>query len=250
MKLFASDIDNTLIPQKESLNREYIEKLKQILAKVGDIKIAYITGRKLSLALEALTVLPHPDFISPEVGNSIYYFDGLSYKKMEEYEQHLEDSGYNREKIANKIKDAKGLSIQERDVQTKFKLSYYLDLDYEKTLFKIKKVLKQDPVKVVYSVDIVKGLGLVDIIPIRGGKEGALKFLANRVKADNNQIIYAGDSGNDFDALTAGFNGILVGNASDDLKKILSKKKFNVYTAKGNFSSGVVEGIKYFFKTK
>lgn len=234
MKLFASDIDNTLIPQKEPLNIEEIKKLEELLR---GFTVVYLSGRNFSLVTEILPLLPSADFIAPEVGTSIYKGE----KKDKEYEEYLLSTGYHWKALEGKLRGIEGLSLQEESAQTNLKLSYYLER--ESSLSEVEKALKDTPTKIVYSKDIVKNIGLLDIIPNKGGKAGAMKFISRKLGIDKKDVFYAGDSGNDFDALNSGFKGIVVGNASTELKNAF-KNDPDVYIAGGRFSKGVIEGIE------
>ncbi len=234
MKIFASDIDNTLIPQKEPLNIEDIKKLEELLK---GVTVVYLSGRNFSLITEVLPLLPTVDFTAPEVGTSIYKGE----EKDKEYEEYLLSTGYDWKALEGKLRGIEGLSLQEQSAQTNLKLSYYLQKDY--LLSEVEKVLKNTPTKIVYSRDIVKDVGLLDIIPDKGGKAGALKFISHKLGVDKKDVFYAGDSGNDFDALNSGFKGIVVGNASTELKNAF-KNDPDVYIAGGRFSKGVIEGIE------
>ncbi len=72
--------------------------------------------------------------------------------------------------------------------------------------------------------------------------------------------VFAGDSGNDLDALTSGLQAILVKNSAADVRKAafeeLAKKGINdcLYIAEGglqsmngNYAAGVLEGLVHFF---
>ncbi len=246
MKLFASDIDNTLIPQKkEFFCKEDILYLQKILNGIEGLKIAYLSGRRIELILEVLPFLPPPSFLVADVGTSLYFLKNNNWEKDKSYEKYLLKSKYNGKEIEKELKNIEGLFEQEEEAQNDFKLSYYLEMEYqEKALSLIKKKVDPNSAKIIYSKDNLKGLGLIDIIPQRAGKAGALNFLANKMGLKNEDIIYAGDSGNDMDIFDAGFKSIIVGNASLDLKNSISLKKKNVYIAKKHFSKGIVEGIK------
>ncbi len=250
MKLFASDIDNTLVPKEESFVKEDLKELEDILKKRKDLKIAYISGRSLSMILEVLAdyYLPQTDFLSSDVGTAIYSLRRGEWKKDKDYEDYLLSESYNWLEMKKKLKGIAGLSLQEDRAQTDFKLSYYLKLDYNKkeALEEIEERLVDTPAKLIYSEDRVKNLGLVDIIPRLGGKGGVLEFLAKKLGAGKDEVIYAGDSGNDLEALSTGFKAVLVGNAPESLKKDLSGDPSRVYIAKKNFSQGIIEGLKHF----
>ena len=252
MKLFASDIDNTLVPQKEELVKEDVRELEEALAEAGDVKVAYISGRNFSLMQEVLAnyYLPQPDFLATDVGTLIYVFDGEDWKPDEDYRDHLALTGYDKKELEQKLKEIPSLSRQEEEVQTEFKLSYYLDLESKQdSLPRIRKAVAESPAQLIYSEDRVKEVGLVDVIPEAGGKAGALDFLAQKSGAEENEVVYAGDSGNDLDALSAGYNGVVVGNASEELKKNLSDND-RIYMAENDFSRGVAEGVNYFLKNR
>ncbi|GEM_PF-6694243 len=238
MKLFASDIDNTLIPKKDPL---IIEDIRDLEKKIEGMKVVYISGRNLSLIAEVMPLLPEADFIGADVGTSIYC--GKSFQKNEEYENYLMSDGYNRKELEEKLKDIKGLYMQEYDAQKEAKLSYYLD--DESSLVEMERIIKNTPAKLIYSVDPVKNIGLVDIIPKRGGKEGVLGFLSDKLKLQKSDVVFAGDSGNDTGPLDKGFNSIIVANAPESLKTYF-KNHPNVYIAKQSYCKGVVEGIKHF----
>ncbi len=247
MKLFASDIDNTILPQHMNLySKENMQSLFKLLRSIKNLQIAYFTGRNISLTLETLPMLPSPDFIAPEVGTSLYYFENNEWKKDKSYDEYLLSSKYNREEIQNNMQNIPGLYLQEQSVQTTFKLSYYLHLDHEKeALDTITRKIDNHRAKIIYSKDKIKNVGLVDIIPTQGGKAEALSFLINKIKIKQKDVVYAGDSGNDIDVFNSGFNSIIVGNASPVLKNMFNKYS-HIYIAKHNFSKGIVEGINHF----
>lgn len=252
MKLFASDIDNTLIPQKEELTQEDIRELEEVLAEAGDVKVAYISGRNLPLVEEVLAnyYLPQPDFVATDVGTLIYVFNGEDWEEDEDYRDHLALTGYNRKELEQKLREIEGIALQEEEAQTEFKLSYYLDLESkQESLPQIRKAIAESPAQLIYSEDNLKKVGLVDIIPQAGGKAGALDFLAQKLEAEEDEVVYAGDSGNDLDALSAGYNGIVVGNASGELRKNLTDHS-RIYMAENDFSRGVAEGVNYFLKNR
>jgi hydroxymethylpyrimidine pyrophosphatase-like HAD family hydrolase len=66
------------------------------------------------------------------------------------------------------------------------------------------------------------------------------------------RVLYFGDSGNDTDALLAGFNGVLVGNAPESLRAFLRENAVlrgiddRLYFAESPYAAGVVEGCRHF----
>ena len=65
-------------------------------------------------------------------------------------------------------------------------------------------------------------------------------------------IVFAGDSGNDYAALTAGFRAILVGNAHQELAERVAEHhrrgghSDRLYLAREHATAGVLEGCRRF----
>jgi hydroxymethylpyrimidine pyrophosphatase-like HAD family hydrolase len=108
------------------------------------------------------------------------------------------------------------------------------------------------PYSIVHSVDPFTGDGLVDLLPAGVSKAHALAWWVEQQGFDSSVIVYAGDSGNDLAALTAGYRAIVVGNAARSLARQVqavhrergwSKR---LYLARKNATSGVLEGCLWF----
>jgi hydroxymethylpyrimidine pyrophosphatase-like HAD family hydrolase len=107
---------------------------------------------------------------------------------------------------------------------------------------------------VVPSIDHVKNIGLIDILPASATKEHALRFLVNLLGIPNDSVLYCGDTGNDIHPLTSGFPAVLVGNAKDELReevREVAKKRGTletVYFAKKPYAEGILEAMEHFGK--
>ena len=102
--------------------------------------------------------------------------------------------------------------------------------------------------------------GVVDLVSMKAlrfeGDNG--EHIAEELGADMDNVVFCGDSGNDVFPLTAGFSGVLVRNADDQLvanvRQASDKNpKIRVYYAKGCFkdlngyyTSGVIEGAYHY----
>jgi len=156
---------------------------------------------------------------------------------------------------------SEGLELQEKEKQNDFKLSYYMtDLSKkDEIISQIKRYLNTALNTVlIYSVDPIKNVGLIDILPKIATKMTAIEFLRERMGVDKKDVFYSGDSGNDILPLTNGYRAILVKNAPEDIKSEVSRineekgNSENIYIAKGteklngNYSSGILEGLEHF----
>ena len=100
--------------------------------------------------------------------------------------------------------------------------------------------------------------GLLDILPASATKQTSLEYVAEEYGQPIERVVFCGDSGNDIFPLTAGFSGVLVKNADEQLvEKVRHAMEDNpdlkVYFAQGNFrglsgnyTSGVIEGCFHY----
>ena len=82
--------------------------------------------------------------------------------------------------------------------------------------------------------------------------------IADEFRVDRTDVVFCGDSGNDVFPLTAGFSGVLVRNADEQLVESVRQATENrpdlrVYHARGDFrgpsgfyTSGVIEGAYHY----
>ena len=111
---------------------------------------------------------------------------------------------------------------------------------------------------IVYSYDSLDDKGLVDFLPDSATKQTALEYVAEEYGCRKGDVVFCGDSGNDIFPLTAGFLGVLVRNADDQLvehvRKVMAETpELDVYFAKGGFmglngyyTAGVLEGADHY----
>jgi hypothetical protein len=111
---------------------------------------------------------------------------------------------------------------------------------------------------IIYSFDSQDGKGLLDILPDSATKQTALEYVVEAFGAAREEVVFCGDSGNDIFPLTAGFCGVLVRNADEQLvgqvrQAIADNASLRVYFAQGGFrglngyyTSGVIEGAYHY----
>ena len=93
--------------------------------------------------------------------------------------------------------------------------------------------------KVVLSLEIY-----LDIIPVRGGDELAIRHFLYKWGFSPEQVLVVGDSGNDEGMLKGRTLGVVVGNYSPELEKL--RKLPRIYFAEGAHARGIMEGIDYY----
>ncbi len=260
--LLASDLDGTIIPLEwNDLRRAEVEELALAMGARDDLAVAYVTGRHLSLALEGIRYygLPRPDALVCDVGTSVYYPDGAdSFTEDQVYAERMQEAfgamtGANLRKV---LETVEGLTLQEEEKQGAFKVSFYFPVGVarERLVATVGERLGRvgARVKMVDSLEAGGGRGLLDLLPRGISKGYAVRYLQERYGLPREGVLYAGDSGNDMDALLSGFNAVVVGNAPGALTELLrvaaqrAGLQDHLYFAKGWYAGGVLEGGRHF----
>lgn len=258
--LLATDLDGTLIPLRDNrANRANLKALTKALQR-HDRTLLYVTGRHLESAMEALHTegLPQPDWIICDVGTTICKFEAEDTPQIvDAYRRHQESvvSGSPRSQVKEALQQLNSLELQEPVKQSPFKLSYYTDAGHlVETTRDIEACLARLEARweLTASIDPFNGDGLIDLLPQGISKADALRWWVDYTNRRVDDIVFAGDSGNDLTALTAGYFAILVGNADRQLAaRVQQQHRENgwenrLYLAERHATSGVLEGCRHF----
>jgi HAD superfamily hydrolase (TIGR01484 family) len=254
----ASDLDGTFIPLPgRDDNREALRVLHEQRSRAPFILI-FATGRRLQTVEGAIVEhgLPEPDWLVCDVGTSIYERVGAGWSALATYEERVAEvvTGKDRGDVERALAGLTDLTLQDVVHQKRFKISYDAPATRaeELSLMISSRLHEHDlPYEVTASVDPSGAHGLIDVLPRGVGKAFALKWLCEHLKLEGTQMLYAGDSGNDLDALSSGFRAIVVGNATPGLVEQAREKlaargsKDCLFVATGSATSGVVEGCRH-----
>lgn len=233
-RIVVSDIDNTLIGDREALH-----KLLQILRDAGD-KVAFgiATGRSIELTLKVLRQwkIPMPQLLLTSVGSAIHYGPKLIEDKG--WEKHI-NYRWRPNALRRAMTDVPGLKLQKPEGQGRFKVSFDADPELVPELDEILTHLRRSHLqaRVIYSHQ-----AYLDLLPIRASKGMALRHFALNWGIPLERCLVAGDSGNDEEMLTGNTLGVVVGNHDEELEKLRGHPQ--VYFASGHHAWGIIEGIE------
>ena len=114
--------------------------------------------------------------------------------------------------------------------------------------------------RAIWSLDEAKNCGLLDILPASASKFHAIEFLIKTLGLSVDNCLFAGDSGNDLEALESHIPAVLVANATPDVRRLAMQgaKRLNneskLYLAQyqsqddnGNYAGGILQGIAHFY---
>ncbi len=262
--LLFSDLDRTLIPNGEAEESPAARPLLRRLAARPEVGLCYVSGRHQTLIRDAIEAydLPEPDFAIGDVGATLYRLHGGQWLSSASWQQAIaRDWGaVDRRGVADCLKDLPALRPQEADKQGTYKQSYYVSADIDLPRLLAAADERLQGLGIAYSLisshDEVDDVHLVDVLPQRATKLGAIRFLMAELGLPREQMIFAGDSGNDLPVLTSGLAAILVANAAEDVRTealaalrregrqdCLYLARGGLLGMNGNYSAGVLEGI-------
>lgn len=260
MKILATDLDRTLLPNGSWESDSGAVEMFNHLTEKNKVIVVYVTGRNLALTEEAILEygVRYPHILCGDVGTTIRKYENNEWQFDSGWLDYVKTVSpkWDASAIKETVAGIAGLSEQESEHQNMFKQSYYVEHDRkDKILEEIENRIKgkYDEV-VVYSFDSQAGNGLIDFQPNGATKQTALEYVADAYKVPRNEVVFCGDSGNDIFPLTAGFKGVLVKNADDQLVENVKiameqNKNLQAYFAQGNFkglngnyTGGVIEG--------
>ncbi len=223
MKILATDLDRTLLPNGSWPADPGAIDLFNELTQKHDVVVVYVTGRNLELTENAILEydLRYPHVLIGDVGTSIRKYEQGKWNSYEGWDTHVKHSSprWDADAIRSAVAGVDGLTEQEREHCSMFKQSYYVDHDRNEVILKaVDELVKGNYDEVIiYSYDSQTGKGLLDFLPQSATKQTALEYVAEKVGVEKKDVVFCGDSGNDIFPLTAGFSGVLVRNADDQL---------------------------------
>ncbi|MFG6685544.1 HAD-IIB family hydrolase [Mariniflexile sp. HNIBRBA6329] len=240
IKLLSFDIDNTLI-DFNTLKGSFTKTWNKYKTD-SNVLLTYNTGRLIDdvLSLIKRGVLPEPDYIISGVGTHIYDYNNKCIVK--EFNEVLDD-GWDIQSVEKIIHNSNHpINEQPSKFQHSYKRSYFF---HDATSEHIANI-EQDFANANMYINVVySGDKFLDILPKWANKGNALQWLLRKLDLNTNQVLVAGDSGNDSAMFGLdGVRGIVVANAHEELYKFTKHRQ--VYHAEGVNGDGVVEGLIYY----
>jgi len=232
-KLIITDIDNTLVGDDDELAK-FLKWYKKNNDSFG---FGIATGRNIDSALAVLEEqkVPTPQILITSVGTEIYYYNNGKLVEDKRWQKFLSEN-WQPDKIRNLLKDLDFLEPQED--QREFKISYNLKDDNYSRIRRVHAILKEN--KIRYKAIPVEGKFL-DILPYRASKYKAIVHVCNKWKLNHDNVLVAGDSGNDRDMLQQMTNSVVVSNHQKELRRMK-----NTYFSEEKFAGAILDGLKYY----
>jgi len=265
--LLCTDLDRTLLPNGEQPESPRARALFARLAARPGVTLVYVTGRHRALVQTALDEyqLPRPAHVIADVGTSIYDVGPVTWQHHHNWQVEIaaDWAGVTHAQLVGLFAGMTQLQLQEPEKQNDFKLSYYLALDVDRRAIMTRmQALLQDRgvhASLIWSIDDLQQIGLLDVLPAGATKLHALDFLRTRLGFSLAETLFAGDSGNDLPVLASNIPAVLVANASEAVRTAALQQaaalghRAALYLAhggfhamNGNYSAGILEGLAHF----
>lgn len=272
IQLLCTDLDRTLLPNGEEEESALCRRVLWRLLALRQTKLAYVSGRDLNRVIEAIEhyQLPVPDVIVADVGSSIYFPHASRWQLSADWQRYISRAwnGVSNETIRAAVSCTSGLRPQENSRQSQYKCSFYVDhladWAFLRELIKERLIKLGVSAALVFSHDPENGVGLLDVLPATATKVEAVRFLQQRESLSDNQVLFAGDSGNDVSALASSLYSVIVANADQPTRDATAQLAASTgnsgctyqavgaltlapgLTLNGNYAAGIVEGLLHF----
>ncbi|MFK7993854.1 MAG: HAD-IIB family hydrolase [Granulosicoccus sp.] len=272
MKLLCTDLDRTLIPNGEQPESLHARPILWHLLNTHAVALAYVSGRDFLRVQDAIReyCLPVPDVIVADVGTSLYTRHEDNWIRNAQWDVSVSNDwcGHDTFGVEGILANINELESQEADRQSSYKRSYYYaqSADESELAELVRGYLANNGIKasLVMSHDPEKAVGLLDVLPQSATKRGAVSHLQSMLQLPHDEIMFAGDSGNDVTAICARQLGVLVANADSVTRAAVldhmqdSSISASIYLARGdltvagldalngNYSAGIIEGLIHF----
>ena len=228
-----------LPPEIEKEPAELIERWRGLF-RSNDIGLGIATGLSYGQAREAIETLnmPKPAFIISGLGAAIRY--GKSGVLDEVWEKQVR-MRWDRAAVVAALEKSGDLELQPEDQQHPLKVSYFWKGEGKPVSKVLLGSLREQGVaaKVMVTADC-----FVDVVPVRSGKEVALRYLEHKWGIDPARIYSFGTYGNDISVVRGRNLGAIAKDADKALRRLRSRPR--LYKCGQPGLAGFFEGLDHY----
>ncbi|ATC66041.1 glycogen debranching protein [Nibricoccus aquaticus] len=239
IRLFSTDLDGTLLGNPEAANR-FATAWSSLPAATRPL-LVYNSGRLLDDTQRLITTgeLPAPDYIIGGVGTQIH--DARANRTLTEFADRM-SPGWDLEKVKAVVSALPVIRPQPDHFQHAFKSSWFFE---NATPLQLETLEQQLAAAGLDTCVVYSSNRDLDVIPRHANKGGALSWLCARLGIATDEVLVAGDTGNDAGMFRLpGVRGIIVQNAHPEL--FTATVDIPIYTSGLVMADGVLEGLRHY----
>lgn len=227
-------------PDLELESPDLINRWREVCLR-EDIGVIYATGLPFLEARDVIERLdmPRPSIIISGLGANIRY--GWITPIRDEVWCRQARMRWNRQAILDTLATLPHLTMQAEERQDALKISYLLDEKSPTTRAEIQRHLRQ--AGLAAKVTLSSGC-FVDILPIRSGKDVAMRYLTMKWGIDPGLIYYFGTYGNDASVIRGRNLAAVAAGADSALRRFRSRPR--LYQCKQPGLMGFFEGLSHY----
>ncbi|WAC18687.1 glycosyltransferase [Luteolibacter sp. SL250] len=182
--------------------------------------------------------LPEPGFLISSLGAEIHY--GTRGVRDDRW-RHQVSARWNRDQVMEALADTPGLTLQAENSQHDFKVSYLMDASRAPGRMAIQRMLRENGIA---AKVMVTARSFVDVVPLRGGKDVALRYIEHRWGIEPGHIFYFAGYGNDMGAVRGRNLSVIPSDGDRILRQIVPRPR--IYHAREKGLAGFFEGLEHY----
>ncbi|MCA9236048.1 MAG: HAD-IIB family hydrolase [Planctomycetales bacterium] len=230
--LLVSDVDNTLLGDERATKRfaDWLHRMRP------QVRLALNSGRfgESLLKSVASTPLPEPDALIGGVGTQILI--GPTWKPLAGWPT---ATAWDADAVRSVLTEHPRTELQPEQFLSPYKISAFA---FDLTAVELREIERRIAAAGVQARVVYSSARDLDVLPVGVDKGSAALRLAAHWGYERDQVLVAGDSGNDLAMFSIEARGIVVGNAHDELRELASDR---VFLSSAQYADGVVEGAEH-----
>jgi sucrose-phosphate synthase len=233
--LFA-ELDLSLIGENYSLTA----LMQTLHAHRKTVLFGIVTGRRLDNALATLRKhkIPQPDVLISGQGTEIHYAPSLTQDTI--WNRHINHL-WNPRAVRETLREIPGLSLQPKQHQSAFKISYYIDTTVISGQ-QVRQLLQHNE----QAVNVLVSFGqYLDVLPLRASKGLALRWCSEQLDFPLESTLVAGVTGADADMLRGNTLGTVVDNRHiTELSELANIE--GIHFSEASFAAGILDAMAHY----
>jgi len=225
----------------EDESPENLERWRALFAD-GSIGFGIATGMSYQQTQAVILKynLPQPSFVVSRLGARIDYYRAEQGQGVcDEGWQHQISVNWKPQDVIKALEDVPGVELQPADNQDPLKVSFYRDPAKGPKRRDVQQRLREKGIaaKVLISANVY-----LDILPIRSGKDVALRYLMHRWGIDPSSIFYFATQGNDAAVMRGKTLAVVAGGSDPQLKNL--SERIRLRHSEHSGLAGMFEGLE------